>query len=70
MGHFQFTQFDLQVFVVMLNKIMFEFHKWLERESLFVLFSELKGFTTEIYGYNANIKQPEQRNKPKNTTTY
>lgn len=70
MGHFQFTQFDLQVFVVMLNKIMFEFHKWLERESLLVLFSELKGFTTEIYGYNANIKQPEQRNKPKNTTTY
>lgn len=26
-GHFQFTQFDLQVFVVVLNQIMFEFHK-------------------------------------------
>lgn len=64
-GHFQFTRFDLQVFVVVLNQIMFEFHKWLERESLFVLH-----FTTEIYGYSANIKQPEQRNKPKNITAY
>lgn len=64
-GHFQFTRFDLQVFVVVLNQIMFEFHKWLERESLFVLHS-----TTEIYGYSANIKQPEQRNKPKNITTH
>lgn len=26
-GHFQFTQFDLQDFVVGLNKIMFEFRK-------------------------------------------
>lgn len=32
--------------------------------------SVLTGFTTEIYGYNTNIQQPEQRNKPKTTTTY
>jgi len=32
-------------------------------------FFELKGFTTETYSYNANITQPEQRNKPPNTTT-
>lgn len=70
-GHFQLTQFDLQVIVVVLNKIMFAFPKWLGRESWFVLFffSELKGFTTETYSYNANITQPEQRNKPPNTTT-
>lgn len=33
-------------------------------------FSELKEFTTETYSYNANIMQPEQRNKPPNTTTH
>lgn len=69
-GPLQFIRFDLWVLVVELNKIMFEFHKWLQERKLVCSLSELWGFTEEIHCYSTNIKQPEQKNKLKNTTTY